>query len=291
MSVFYPMLATGIEHIRHVPDIHEPEWIAEQKIDGERVIIQVCNGKIRCTSRNGTYSRAAHQIGILAEPLKALNGNWIFDGEYLNGNVWLFDLPFAESGKVAISYDMPGKMVSPWHDRRAMLEVVWSRLLDGSNIKLLPYAQSTKDKNDLLHWVRDNSGEGVMYKHFRSYYLPGKRTELWIKYKFVKSCDCVVTATMVDGKRRAEIGLVYNDPETGVANIADVGAVKIVPESMCGKLKVGDVIEVHYLYATTDNRLFQPRMKRVRTDKHILECTIDQLEYTDKTKLWTPDDL
>jgi hypothetical protein len=40
---------------------------------------------------------------------------------------------------------------------------------------------------------------------------------------------------------------------------------------------------VRYLYASDEGLLYQPTMLRIRTDKSPGECTVDQLQYTDRS--------
>ncbi len=95
--------------------------------------------------------------------------------------------------------------------------------------------------------------------------------------KFVRELDAhVVEVATSTGKQNAALA-VYDDEGNAVA----IGKVSTIGK---GSVKVGDVVEVRFLY-TVGDRLFQPRIVRVRTDKTGPECSARQLEGTRTNKV------
>jgi hypothetical protein len=106
--------------------------------------------------------------------------------------------------------------------------------------------------------------EGVAIKHRTAPYRPGESGQHF-KFKFTKSASCKVTAVGVDSKCNAAIGL--RDAKgkwIEVAHVSTIGKCRIAP---------GQIVEILFLYATEGNRLYQPRIKEVRTDVPDSECT------------------
>lgn len=62
-----------------------------------------------------------------------------------------------------------------------------------------------------------------------------------------------------------------NNAEIAVGNVT-ISVNKEIP-------KVGDIIEVRYLYAYKGGSLYQPTFLEVRTDMQIADCDIAQLKY------------
>jgi ATP-dependent DNA ligase len=95
-----------------------------------------------------------------------------------------------------------------------------------------------------------------------------------LKAKFTKTADVVVHEVRPEGRNNCTFRLFNNG--------------RPVPAGSCSlearpNVRPGDVIEVRYLYASDEGLLYQPTMLRIRTDKSPGECTVDQLQYTDRS--------
>ena len=112
-------------------------------------------------------------------------------------------------------------------------------------------------------------------------YTPGLRSPGILKAKFVKTVDCVVLGLRRNGKDNVVIGL--HDADGTMVDIGEVTGLA----GDGNTLKVGEVCEVQYLYAVDPlrPRLVQPTRPTRRTDKTPDECTLDQIQFTDKTVL------
>lgn len=254
------------------PFLDDHDHAIEQKVDGHRVLVHVDapDGKTKVTflGRDGTPKANAVPRNIRDQFMRIDAGDWWFDGELVDDVLWLFDFPRAEvtPGTGLYPHD-------PYRIRRQVLEGFHAQWQPDPCVRLLPNAVTPHDKNALYQRMRDQHAEGVMLKTLDGRYnTSGARTRDLRKVKFINTIDCVVTRTGVDGKENAELS---------------INGVKIGKCSLIGKppVKVGDVVEVIYLYATDDDRLYQPRLLRVRTDKRAHECTRDQMVYTSK-EVW-----
>jgi len=125
-----------------------------------------------------------------------------------------------------------------------------------------------------LDMRRDNY-EGLIFRQLDAPYREGRSKDL-IKIKFRHTVDCVVTDLRRDKKANMALGLFDDSQLVEVAECTALAGDK-------NRIRIGDVVEVTYLYASADNRLVQPTKPVIRTDKFARECTLDQLVYPNKS--------
>lgn len=259
-----PMLAKSADTARIANCLTDPQWFLQQKLDGDRLLIHAHDGAVSALNRNGEFRRNSVPRYVL-DQFRGLSGEWFFDGELLDGTFWVFDLPRA------------GHVVEPSHScefRLDMLNVVMERAaMDPRWVRLLPTARVHADKLRLVNKVVAQGSEGVILKHRSGVYRPGCRSDQMLKYKTWNSVDVVVCALHVDGHNNCEYAAL--DGERWVP----VGSCSLEGKPV---VQVGDVVEVKYLYASEDRKLYQPSLLRVRNDKPAEQCTIDQLVFTDR---------
>lgn len=245
-------------------------WWCQQKLDGDRVLFQVEDGKATALNRSGEI-RINLVPRDVTRQFNGMPGSWVFDGELLSdGSYWLFDLPLAH---VHI------RPSDPYRFRLVVLERFFAGWQPDPCIRLLPTARSAEGKRTLLATVMDQGGEGVIFKSTEAPYRPGRRSQMMLKAKFTKTADCVVIDVGRDGRANCHVGLFDDGQLVEVGSIGTAGRTPV---------KVGDVVEVRYLYASEDRRLYQPVLMAVRTDKGPGECAIDQLVFTNREVVALP---
>jgi bifunctional non-homologous end joining protein LigD len=145
--------------------------------------------------------------------------------------------------------------------------------------------------------------EGVIAKERHSQYVPGLRTDYWIKIKQVKTTDCVIVGfSEGEGARVPTFGsliLAAYDDDGKLQHIGNVGGgfsnktlddlrrklSKIEKKTPTVEGSVDSptpvtwvkpklVVEVAYMALTNDGRLRFPRFKRLRTDKDPTDCRL-----------------
>jgi ATP-dependent DNA ligase len=121
----------------------------------------------------------------------------------------------------------------------------------------------------LVEQVVIGRGEGLIAKRVGAVYREGLRSRDWVKIKRHHEIDCVVTWL---GAERANMGVGLYDGDH-LVDVAEVG--RLTGDGR--RCQVGDVVTVRCLYASDTNRLIQPTLPRLRTDKTARECTLDQL--------------
>jgi ATP-dependent DNA ligase len=255
----------------------DDRWVFEQKMDGTRGLAVVTHDRPVWWPGRGGRGALAHSAAVqhlpkinpvLQRVIGGTPGEIVFDGEIITGtgefHVW--DVPYMRIGGVEVIQPTDG-----WARRHAALEAPdLIEMLDGTPVKIVRVARGWRDKAALLDAVAAEGGEGIMAKHVNGDYQPGVRVEHTRKVKFVKTADVVVMQVN------------RPDPQHGSATLGVVsptGAIiKVGACSLIGKPVVapGDVIEVEFLYFTDGKQLYQPRMKRVRTDKQPQDCDLTQ---------------
>ncbi len=145
--------------------------------------------------------------------------------------------------------------------------------------------------------------EGVIGKESGSQYVPGLRTDYWIKTKKVDTTDCVVVGfSRGENARSPTFGsliLAAYDEDGKLRHIGNVGGgfsnktledlrkklSRIVTKTATVEGSVDSptpvtwvkprlVVEVAYMTVTADGRLRFPRFKRLRTDKDPMDCKL-----------------
>jgi DNA ligase D-like protein (predicted ligase)/DNA ligase D-like protein (predicted 3'-phosphoesterase) len=147
--------------------------------------------------------------------------------------------------------------------------------------------------------------EGVMAKRKNSPYEPGVRSGAWLKIRALKTCDCVIAGyTPGQGGRNPTFGalLIGLYDENTLVPVGKVGTgfsdrllaelmnkfaplITTVPQlkginGTVTWLEPVLVCEVGYMEVTKELKLRIPRFLRLRTDKPVVACTIDQLAGT-----------
>lgn len=265
MTDLRPMLASpiGLDEVESY--VLNDEFVGQQKVDGDRLMVVVADGKVKLLNREGGYYSNPVPRKVLRQ-FEGLPGSWCFDGELLD-ELWLFDLPLAGE---AVAPSMP------YEFRLSVLERFFVSWQPDSVVRLLPTARTQWAKRSLVDQVLSSEHEGIVFRDLHAPYASGKRSRRMVKAKVTKTVDCVVTGVRVDGRNNCHVSLFEG------GHLVEVGSC-----AMLGKptVAVGDVVEVRYLYADTARRLVQPAFLRVRDDKAPTECTIDQLRFTDRSVL------
>lgn len=237
------------------------KWYAEEKLDGDRFSLTIDGETLRAFGRSGMELHVPPSLANVRLPPEIQRT--VLDGELVNDTYFVFDLlEFHGSDYTSISYAL----------RRTSLERVMDRISIPS-CELVYCAKTPDEKQTLVDYAMAERKEGVVFKRVDAPYVEG-RNRNWLKYKFYKTCDCIVTQLEREGKPEAvELSLIDGD-----GNIHDVGGCKVPSRYQQEQdIGVGDVIEVRYLDFTSDRRLYQPVFLRKRTDKSPSDCTFDQV--------------
>lgn len=216
-----PMLA---ESDTNIPD--GDDYIYEVKWDGIRTLISLDEGVLRFHTRNqNEVSRQFPELQIAPQAFRATTG--LFDAEIV-----CLDQDGKPEFKRAINRLMSSDDVAIQHlsktnpancylfdclylDGRAVTnEPLLKRRewLKDSLKKGTPYrvSEAVNDGRALFEAARKHNLEGIMAKKKSSSYLPGKRSNAWLKIKIRKTADCLVIGyTQGKGDRHPYFGALH----------------------------------------------------------------------------------
>lgn len=260
-----PMLAHNAEPSNLDYMLTSPTWATQPKLDGDRVTVEVIDGKVQAFGRGGQAKAKNVGAAMLAAFRNLTEGRWVFDGEVVGRTFWVFDMPFAE-GFVVEESDFQTRYA-------ALVTLLGALQADEALIGLVPIARTAEEKTAMLAAAETDHKEGIMFRSVLSPYATGRSTSL-LKHKFVKTIDAHVVETGRGGKQTAVLAVYDHDGnEVRVGNVTTIG--KGGPDGV----KVGQVVEVRFLYITNPAApvLYQPTILKVRTDKAPAECSTDQL--------------
>lgn len=246
--------------------LSDDQVLAQQKLDGNRVLCHVEDGEVLPTNRAGQKTNVSAKVlgGLIHLPKGT-----VVDGEVVGEVYWLFDvLQIGSRDVTSASYV----------ERFSILS---DELEPGLSepVRVLESAVTTKQKKGLYERLQASSAEGIVFKRKDAPYTPG-RGSTQLKCKFVSSADVVLVENagnayrmqVFDGGKAFDVGKVFSG--TTNESRAHIDAALGRGERL--------VAEVRYLYATADSQLFQPIFVRVRSDKKEKDCVRGQLKSTNR---------
>ena len=247
--------------------INNTNFAMSQKLDGERAIIQTKPGTLACWNRSGAVRAVEPSV---REAFEGFPPGWTLDGEVVGKVFYPFDVLSVPQGEDAMSIAH-----LPSYKRHAILDGVMARTECEHLIGVRHYTAPAVKKRRFESLLTAGA-EGVIFTRLTGVYQP-ERSGTYLKFKFVKDVDCVVIDKTINGRDNLALG-VYDS-----GSLVEVGHCSALTGDG-PNVSVGDVVTVTVLYATRNNRLYQPVKPILRNDKAPNECVIDQLQAIKVTK-------
>jgi len=312
MNQYSPMLARDAD----VP-FTSPDWIFEVKWDGIRALSYV-NDRLSIRSRTGRELK--HKFPELEE-LENLASKVVLDGEIIVMRDGEVDFQSVLSRNQAreireierMARELPATYIvfdilekdgepltaKPLIERK---EVLKDSLEEGRHVVISDFIE---EKGEVYYGAAIRKGlEGVIAKKKNSRYQSG-RSNNWLKFKEVKTCDCVILGyTKGKGSREKTFGALllglYRDEElvyvgrvgTGFTE-ADLERLKPSFQPLEVKertiksidlhlevtwLKPELVCEIRYKSVTREGMLRMARFRGLKANKNPRDCGIDQIK-------------
>lgn len=237
-----PQLLYAIDMDSAQSYIDDASYIAQEKMDGQRIMIELDWGKVTAFNRK---SQEVEIPSAIKDEISSLGKQMVLDGEKVGDMYYIFDL-LEESFEDMTQWAYESRLSH-------LSEIMEDRILH--NVDLTPTAFTPESKKALFENLTNENKEGIVFKHRRQQHQPG-RNKTQLKCKFWSSATCVVND--INDKRSVGISV---DSENGFVK---VGNVTIPPNYEIPKL--GDCIEVKYLYYYPQGSLYQPQYLGVRDD-------------------------
>ena len=137
---------------------------------------------------------------------------------------------------------------------------------------------------EFIDWIRDAGGEGVIAKRRGSMYQFGKRSQDWIKHKFVRRISCIGFAYSQGNGSRAHFGALrlalLKDGVPVEVGRTGSGFTDRETHHLKARLDASEyfVAEVEFLNVTSGGQLRFPVYRGIRGDVSLDDCTYEQLE-------------
>jgi bifunctional non-homologous end joining protein LigD len=258
-----PQLLNPIEEDQIEPYILNPDWAMQEKFDGKRLLLLKQGNAVRGINRKGLYCSIPQPI--MNDALK-VNGDFLIDGECVGDLYYAFDM-------LKIGTEDLRDLGYCW--RLDNLNNVLRDLGPGSIRRAITLYEQ-QEKRDYLALLRKVQVEGVVFKEVNAPYTAGRPNSggTQLKCKFYATASFVVLA--VNKQRSVLLGLNKDGVQVPAGNVT-VPPNQAIP-------KVGEVVEVRYLYALQQSgSVYQPTLLGRRGDVDPNECTVSQLKYRPAT--------
>ncbi len=234
----------------------DDSWVMQEKHDGHRQMLKMTALEVTGINKKGLSILIPENLESL---IKSVKKDIVVDGELIGEKYYIFDV---------LEYDGKNLKDLPYKERYAVL----------SSIKELaknvtPAAFNEKDKRALFEKIKTAELEGVVFKKKDSKYIAGRPASggSQLKYKFWASATVVVESQHTS--KRSVAVMAYDDNKKAVK----LGSVTIPANQEIPK--VGDLVEVVYLYCFEGGKLYQSKYKGKRIDQALEDCTTKQLKY------------
>jgi bifunctional non-homologous end joining protein LigD len=262
-SGIQPQLLNPIEENEIEPYLTNPDWAMQEKFDGKRLLLLKEGTAVQGINRKGLYCSIPETIVVAA--LK-VHGDFLIDGECIGDLYYAFDM-LSRIGKDLRSFEYRDRLLSLINDvGPAKYEHLTS---------VRSFA-SENEKRSYISFARREKREGIVFKRLDAPYTPGRPNSggTQLKCKFYATASFVVLA--VNKQRSVLLGLNKDGVQVPAGNVT-VPPNQAIP-------KVGEVVEVRYLYALQQSgSVYQPTLLGRRGDVDPNECTVSQLKYRPAT--------
>lgn len=262
----------------------DPAFLLQQKFDGTRIQAQWDPARGSIFFSNDGVKAVTHAAAKLKLPALEAELMTVFQG--LKVPVTLEGELLIRTGEFPVWDLLVGDDPNRWHDTDCRIRLLEDLLGSRSQelVTVSPTAWTEAEKRAMWERICQAGVEGAVSKWRGSSYLPGVRTNQWLKHKLVKTADVVVTSAVRTFKPG---GTVVHKGSAGLAYIGSAGQLMpIAAASLIGRdltIAEGDVVEVAFLYREPGGSLVQPRILCKRWDalsgtgdKTPAECTEDQ---------------
>lgn len=189
-----PMLATPKKEI-----FKDPDWLFEIKWDGYRLMANIIDGKVSIFSRNGILYN--NKFSVIKEDLEKIHHDCVLDGELVfldeEGKPDFQGLQFYDTephkGKLRyyvfdlLHLNGMDTLSLPLIDRKSFLPEIVENL---EHVVISNYVIGMGPA--LYKKTLDAGYEGVMAKKMDSNYIPGYRTDKWLKIKEVNTEEAII---------------------------------------------------------------------------------------------------
>lgn len=268
----YPQLLNSIEEDEVMKYIKDDAYVAQEKKDGERRLAdrlnESKNPKLHGINKKGQIVPLTNVIVEAIEDESSHAKDFVIDGEIVGDILYVFDI---------LSLNGVDLRKNPLIGRLNIL----GTMKFGKAIEVVKTAYTTAEKLKMYNDLKAANAEGIVFKKKNSVYTAGRPNSGGdqLKNKFYKEASFIVK-DITKGKRSVGLELIASyDNELGYSDGEKIHMGKCTIPPNKEMPKVGDVVEVRYLYAYKGGCIFQPVYKEKRNDVDVEECVMSQIKY------------
>jgi len=258
-SGLLPQLLNSIEEAEVAPFLKNPDWCAQEKFDGRRLLIRKNGAAIEGINKKGIITSLAQPVFDAAQ---LFPGNCVLDGESIGDVFHVFDL-----------LELDGQDIRAWPYRERLVGLM--NLLASVQQRAIRYVEVAFTKEQKQRWLKQlktERREGIVFKRLDAPYSAGRPNSggMQLKHKFCATLSAVVAK--LNRQRSVEIRLLGKDGWEVAGNVT-------IPPNHPLPI-VGQVVEVRYLYAFPESGIvYQPVYLGVRDDVEQTDCIVSQLKF------------
>lgn len=263
VSGLIPQLLNPVTEAEAQALILDNDYVAQEKIDGERRMLKREREAAVGVNRKGLVVALPQPLADAAAKIYTPT-HFVLDGEAVGDILYVFDT--LESSRIDLT-------AMPYIERYRRAEAI-VQAINSAAIRLVPLAVTTAEKAALYKRIKEEGGEGVVFKDKHAPYTTGRPASggAQRKFKFVETASCIVRST-TEGKRSVSLSLL-----DAAGRTVDIGNVTIPPNFDIPK--AGTIVEVRYLYANPNGgSLYQPVYLGPRSDIEREACKVSQLKF------------
>lgn len=252
VSGLLPQLLNPIEERDVDRYLDDDAWVMEEKHDGRRLMVRVSAGTVEGANRKGLLVSLPREI----EDALKHGEDCVLDGELVGAKFYVFDV-LAYAGEDLSDRGYVERVATrsgiPFSDRGA--------------VDAVETFVGTEAKREAYVRLRSAEKEGVVFKSASAAYKVGRPAAggTQVKFKFYATCSAVVGTV----NQQRSVGLLLDGVSVGNVTISSNFEIP----------RVGEVVEVRYLYYNPQGALYQPCFLGVREDINASECTLAQLKH------------
>lgn len=258
-----PQLITVIDEAMADRLINDPAWGLQQKIDGERCLIQSTVGGCEAGNKRGLV----RQVPMDLNSHLSFGCPALLDGELVTSNglgYYIFDL-LGAFGKAFLKL--------PFSERYEKLVEFHQSLAPASRklIHLVPLYTTTQEKRDAVERLRNAGAEGFVLKRLDAAYSEGESHGDQFKFQF-RATSAFLIGDASNGRRSVQIYAFNPDGSRRDFGRVTIPANEPIPAA-------GSIAEIQYLYCHkgSSGKLAQPVWKGLRFDCDQSDCLSEKL--------------
>jgi DNA ligase-1 len=239
-------------------------YAVEPKIDGVRVIVEVCRQSfaVAMKTRNGNPLNSLAHLGEWFSETASKHGVFTFDCEAISGQDFYDSVGAVRSNDPAEDaflwlLDLPDD-VGTYRERRALM----SKFTYDDRVNLVESFVGISP-NDAFRRFVSQGFEGAMVKDLDAPYSQGKRSNAWLKVKAVDAEDCpVVSVHEGQGRLAGTMGHVVVENNGRLVRVG--GGFSDEQRAMIWANRdtvIGSYLEVTFQSKTPDGSMRHPRIR------------------------------